>query len=214
MLLFFVMSVFGCDSGKFGIAGAGYDSDETVAKLHAYVDAYRPYISPEITESVVDDKCSENNSGETRVTQYKDYLQSFVFHADGFWEQEPLLIPDFVPNSNLKVSTAGGQFIFAKGEKIIARSERLPKGFGWGTKLGVDTLGGKYVIVTLSRTRATSSPGFVAIAMYDFDGQALYQNILLKSEIRNIEWTTQSININTCSKTRKIMAKTTPRDKS
>jgi hypothetical protein len=204
-LLFCVVLVPGCDGGSqgIGIAGASWDSKDTLAEL----EMFQPYISPRIAEVVVENECractSEGCSSKTwaGISQhFEDIFRSFAFHVYRL-EGTPISIPTL----GLEASFVNKQFELTRNGEVITR-ESLPTAFGMHpTRLGVDKLGGAPIIMIVNKSRATTGRYFVAI--YDSDGAALYRNVLIAWQVWDIEWKARSINILGCSETRTITMK-------
>lgn len=185
-LLFVAVVVYRCDGSGGGIAGAGWDSKKTRAEL----DAFKPYMSPELTESVTDDcACNCPDKSNRGVSQhFDDIFRSFDFSVENLYGD-----PVAIPSLGLSASYAGNEFTLQKNDQFIVH-DVLPDAFGGReAQLGVGKLGGRPVIMIRNRSRATTGRSFVAI--YDPDGTVLYRKVLIGRQVWDIEPTPQGISI-------------------
>lgn len=196
ILAFLAMLAVGCDNDSSGgIAGASWDSKKNIAEI----ENYKGYISPQLTEDIVENQC-HGRSEETwaGISQhFDDIFRSFAFRLERL-EANPVQIPSL----GLEVSFKDREFLAKKNNAVLIR-EKLPAVFVMHPmRLGVDKLGGVPVIMAVNKSRASTGRYFVAI--YSQDGTPLYRNVLIAWQVWDIERNVNSINILGCSETRRV----------
>ncbi len=195
-LISFTAIVVGCDGG--GIGGASWDSKKDIAE----VESYQSFISPRLSESIIQNKCI-GRSKETWAglsQHFHDILRSFSFNLERL-EARPAELSDF----GLTATFHNHRFLVRKKEEVLIK-EDLPSVFVMHPmRLGIDDLAGVPVIMVVNKSRASTGRYFVAI--YGLDGTPLYKNVLIAWQVWDIKRENSHIDILGCSETRRITMK-------
>ena len=187
LILVFMVLICGCDG--FGIAGAGYDSKQSLKE----VENYKAYIAPAISEEII-----QNKNGVTYHSE--DILRSFSFSIPKL-DGNSVAIPQY----GLSAIFQNRELVVKNKDQIII-NEQLPSVFYMHPmRLGIDEIGGAPVLMVINNSRATTGMRFIGI--YKLDGTVLYKNVLSKEFAHDISKAKDHIDIIGCDVIHRITLK-------